>query len=307
MAITLKETLLDLRLTEDDVEAHVLEIIQARPTGAERRAALSYVRQLVQRDESDLETYRALIARARIVLEDREALHTFDIRSTKLGSLFTVATGVDYLTPLTVANSEVIAEGATLTPVSPGTHLLITGDYVSLHGIGSGSAVDETLQCGCIVSGGLSVNADNVLIEGVEFRSQSVAGALKTVLFAGASQNITFRNCRFDGALYTDTSDPNYGGSIFFHGAGFSGSFTLENCEVRNYTSWMLADLSSDSQQPPPEALSSVVIKDCRFFNCKAHSHAAAIESARTPGAPGATPCRSPQPACTPPSGTHTR
>ena len=152
MAITLKDTLLDLQLTEDDVEAHVLEIIQARPTGAERRAALSYVRQLVQRDESDLETYRALIARARIVLEDREALHTFDIRSTKLGSLFTVATGVDYLAPLTVANSEVIAEGATLTPVA--THLLITGDYVSLHGIGSGSAVDETLQCGCIVSGG---------------------------------------------------------------------------------------------------------------------------------------------------------
>ena len=287
MAITLKETLLDLRLTEDDVEAHVLEIIQARPTGAERRAALSYVRQLVQRDESDLETYRALIARARIVLEDREALHTFDIRGTKLGSLFTVATGVDYLTPLTVANSEVIAEGATLTPV--GTHLLITGDYVSLHGIGSGSAVDETLECGCIVNGGLSVNADNVLIEGVEFRSQSVAGALKTVLFAGASQNITFRNCRFDGALYTDTSDPNYGGSIFFHGSNFSGSFTLENCEVRNYTSWMLADLSSDSEQPPPAALSSVVIKDCRFFNCKGSFAcrgliASPIESARITG-----------------------
>ena len=147
MAITLKNTLLDLRLSEDDVETHVLEIIQARPTGAERRAALSYVRQLVQRDEIDLEKYRALIARARDVLEDREALHTFDIRSTKLGSIFTVATGVDYLTPLTVANSEVIAEGATLTPLSPGTHLLITGDYVSLHGIGSGSAVDETLQC----------------------------------------------------------------------------------------------------------------------------------------------------------------
>ena len=112
MAITLKNTLLDLRLSEDDVETHVLEIIQARPTGAERRAALSYVRQLVQRDEVDLEKYRALIARARDVLEDREALHTFDIRSTKLGSIFTVATGVDYLTPLTVANSEVIAEGA---------------------------------------------------------------------------------------------------------------------------------------------------------------------------------------------------
>ena len=41
MAIALKDTLLDLELSEDDVEAHVLQIIQARPTGAERRAALS--------------------------------------------------------------------------------------------------------------------------------------------------------------------------------------------------------------------------------------------------------------------------
>ena len=108
MAITLKSTLLDLGLTEDDVEAHVLEIIQARPTGAERRSALSYIRQLVQRDEDDLEVYRALIARARSVLEDREILHTFDIRGTKHANLFTVATGVDYETPLTVANSEIM-------------------------------------------------------------------------------------------------------------------------------------------------------------------------------------------------------
>ena len=32
MAITLKNSLLDLELTEDDVEAHVLEIIQASAT-----------------------------------------------------------------------------------------------------------------------------------------------------------------------------------------------------------------------------------------------------------------------------------
>ena len=126
MAITLKSTLLDLGLTEDDVEAHVLEIIQARPTGAERRSALSYIRQLVQRDEDDLEIYRGLIARARSVLEDREVLHTFDIRGTKHANLFTVATGVDYETPLTVANSEIIAEGATIVPAGGASRIVIT-------------------------------------------------------------------------------------------------------------------------------------------------------------------------------------
>ena len=164
MAIALKSTLLDLGLTEDDVEAHVLEIIQARPTGAERRSALSYIRQLVQRDEDDLEVPGAHRA-ARSVLEDREILHTFDIRGTKHANLFTVATGVDYETPLTVANSEIIAEGATIVPAGGASRIVISANYVSLHGIGSGSAVDQTLQCGCIVSGGLSVSGSNVLVE----------------------------------------------------------------------------------------------------------------------------------------------
>ena len=159
------------------------------------------------------------------VLDERLQQHTFDIRDTKLGSLFTTASNVDYEAPLLISNSEVIAEGATISPAS--THLIVTGDYVSLHGIGTGRAVDKTLECGCIVNGGLSIDADNVLIEGVEFKAQAGAGSLKTVLFAGASQNVTFRNCRFDGALYTDVTG-TYQGSVFFHGSNFSGSFTLE-------------------------------------------------------------------------------
>ena len=97
-----------------------------RDRPGQRRSALSYIRQLVQRDEDDLEVYRALIARARSVLEDREVLHTFDIRGTKHANLFTVATGVDYETPLTVANSEVIAEGATIVPAVESSSAQIT-------------------------------------------------------------------------------------------------------------------------------------------------------------------------------------
>ena len=75
------------------------------------------------------EVYRALIARARSVLEDREVLHTFDIRGTKHANLFTVATGVDYETPLTVANSEVIAEGATIVPAGGASRIVISANY----------------------------------------------------------------------------------------------------------------------------------------------------------------------------------
>ena len=176
------------------------------------------------------------------MLEDREQLHTFDVRGTKHANLFTVASGVDYKTPLTVANSEVIAEGATIVPDIGSTRIVISGDYVSLHGIGSGSAVDQTLQCGATVSGGLNVSGSNVLVEGVEFNAQA-GGPDYTVIFTGAPSNIVFRNCRFDGALYVA------GESTFFYGLGFSGSLVLENCEIKNYTSWMLPTVRSRPMQ----------------------------------------------------------
>ena len=194
-------------------------------------------------------------------MEERERLHTFDIRSVKHSDLFTTAVGVDYNVLLAVDNAEVIADGQIIS-----SDVSITGDYASLHGIGDGSAVAGNLSCGCTVNGKLTISASNALIEGVEFKA--TAADLKTVSFTGASQNIVFRNCIFDGSLFTDVSDPQYQGSNFFHGSNFSGSFVLENCEIKGYTSWMLADLTTDSATPTV-ALSTVVIKSCRFLDCK--------------------------------------
>ena len=263
MAITLRDSFIDTRLTEDELKEHVLEVIKARPTGAERRSAIAYLRQIVQKDARDIDHYRYINARAKQVLEERERLHTFDIRSAKHAGLFTTASNVNYNTLLATANAEVIADGQTIA-----SGLSVTGDNASLHGIGTGSAVGGTLVCGCTVNGGLSIDADGVLIEGVHFKAQDQPYGLKTVVFAGASQDVVFRNCRFDGALFTDVSDPTFQGSVFFYGPNFSGSFTMENCEIKSYTSWMLADLTTGSATPTV-ALSTVVIKDCLFTDCK--------------------------------------
>ena len=115
---------------------------------------------------------------------------------------------------LAVANAEVIADGQTLNQ-----NLSVTGENASFHGIGTGSAVGDTLVCGCTVNGSCIIDADGVLIEGVEFRAQ--VGDQMTVSFAGASQDIVFRNCRFDGSLFTDDDSP-YEGSVFWHGPNFS-------------------------------------------------------------------------------------
>ena len=162
-------------------------------------------------------------------------------------------------------------------PAGGANRIVISGDYVSLHGIGSGSAVDQTLQCGATVSGGLSVSGSNVLVEGVEFKPT----VDYSVIFTGAPSNIVFRNCRFDGALYVA------GESTFFYGLGFSGSLVLENCEIKNYTSWMLADINSDGtvQTDAGAALTSIVIKDCRFFDCKGSIAARGIVASPTESA----------------------
>ena len=99
-AIPLRDSFIDVHLGEEEIE---------RPTGPERRAAIAYLRQIVASDARDIDHYRYINARARQVLEAREKLHHFDIRSEKHTDLFVTAVGVNYT--VAVANAEVIADG----------------------------------------------------------------------------------------------------------------------------------------------------------------------------------------------------
>ena len=76
MAIALRDSFIDVHLEEAELTQHVLDVIKARPTGPERRAAIAYLRQIVHRDADDIAHFRYINARARQVLEDREKLHT---------------------------------------------------------------------------------------------------------------------------------------------------------------------------------------------------------------------------------------
>ena len=159
-AIPLRDSFIDVHLGEEEIEQHVLDVIKARPTGPERRAAIAYLRQIVASDARDIDHYRYINARARQVLEAREKLHHFDIRSEKHTDLFVTAVGVNYTALLAVANAEVIADGQTLNQ-----NLSVTGENASFHGIGTGSAVGDTLVCVCTVNGSCIIDADGVLIE----------------------------------------------------------------------------------------------------------------------------------------------
>ena len=58
MAIPLRDSFIDVHLDEDELEQHVLDVIKARPTGPERRAAISYLRQIVEKDSKDIAHFR---------------------------------------------------------------------------------------------------------------------------------------------------------------------------------------------------------------------------------------------------------
>ena len=128
MAIPLRDSFIDVHLDEDELEQHVLDVIKARPTGPERRAAISYLRQIVEKDSKDIAHFRYINARARQVIEDREKLHTFDIRSAKHADLYLPAVGVNYTALLAVDNAEVIADGQTLNQ-----NLTVIGNNASFH------------------------------------------------------------------------------------------------------------------------------------------------------------------------------
>ena len=130
MAITLRDSFIDVRITEDELKQHVLDVIKARPTGAERRSAIAYLRQIVHKDARDIERFQYINARAKQVLEERERLHTFDIRAAKHAGLFTTASNVNYATLLAVAGAEVIADGQTIA-----LGFLLYGDHGFLHSL----------------------------------------------------------------------------------------------------------------------------------------------------------------------------
>ena len=58
MAIPLRASFIDVHLEEDELKQHVLDVLKARPTGPERRAAIAYLRQIVNKDADDIAHFR---------------------------------------------------------------------------------------------------------------------------------------------------------------------------------------------------------------------------------------------------------
>lgn len=258
-------------LTAVDFETHAKAVLDSHVTADSRKAGLSYLNQVLAKDKAaldlDLKTLyqkRQVYRKQQKVADALHSQHPFDY--VKTPAIFAAQSPSDaaIAAMLTTNNTDVSIGTRTLT-----TDLVFSGSRVQLVGTGaSGSAVDGTLACTCVVNGQISLSGADTVIRGVKF----VCGARESIKHIGGCRNLTLEDCIFENtSTYWDGVEF---GSIFIEGEGehFSGNLTIRNCQIGTaaggFGSWMLADVTTQSAQPPSKKLDDVIIDKCRFTNC---------------------------------------
>ena len=239
-------------LTAVDFETHAKAVLDSNVTADSRKAGLSYLNQVLAKDKAalhlDLKTLyqkRQVYRKQQKICEGLMIDHPFDY--VKTPAVFTAQAPSDaqIAAMLTSNDTDVSIGTRTLN-----TDLVFSGSRVQLVGTGaSGSAVDGTLACTCVVNGQISLSSADTVIRGVKF----VCAAQESIRHIGGCRNLTLEDCIFEN---TSTYWDGTIGSIFIHGAGqhFSGNLTIRNCQIGTaaggFGSWMLADVTTASSQP---------------------------------------------------------
>lgn len=248
-------------LDEAGFKSYSDTLLAGYSTSAERKQAISYLQQVNSADavtiRSELST---AVTRRREQRKKQEAIeslladHSFDF--TRQPSLFVAQSVPDnnaLAALLATDNVEVYIKGRTHVG-----NITISGDNVMLSGDGEGgSARNGTLTNTASVTGDLIIDADNIVIRGINFTSISE----KAISFTSGAQNIVFQDCKFTmGAGVGDDGK-------WWYGQHFGGNLTVQNCRIEDFTSWMLADFSSTSSNTMEQALVRVRIKRNFFVN----------------------------------------
>ena len=273
----------------EEFETHANAVLQSHVSSTERKQVMAYLSQVLASDAQAIDAEMATAVRKRRVRRKQEKAlraihkaHPYSYLKTPVPFTQSNLTDTQIAALLTNDDVDVSIGPRTLTTDLSGagldaatSFLNITGDRVSLRGTGvTGSALDGSLQCTCVINGQIQIGGSDVVLEGIRFISHLPA----SIAFNATCANLTIRNCIFESrALYRHAD--NIGGSVFlyggddFAGGQFSGNFTLENCRIggggaHSFGSWMLADLTSGSSQPPPASLRHVVLRNNKFVDC---------------------------------------
>ena len=205
---TVLESLIDASENENAsaaaIETWMDTIFDNHHDGTNRRQVVSYLSNLIETDEVTVRSHHAKINAARNKLRSLSAslahptTHMQPIL-TQI-SLTTVQKDAAYRALLQTDNSQVYVGSHDFT-----AHVYIDGDNIHYIGETNGlAALNDQLVADSSLTATLYLKGSNITVEGLNIVTQTSGSAYETgkrsILFNGACENVTFKNCVFDGA-----------------------------------------------------------------------------------------------------------
>ena len=245
------------------------DLLEAYTSAAERQRLQAYLHQILLTDKASADT-DAIVAGTKQLLQNdqREILeliikeHAHDFSRSQ--DLFTEQTLTDaqVLALATNDNAEIFLRDREITG-----NLVASGNNVKICGLGAtGTAATDELATTCTINGRIEVSGTDVTIEGIHFKfpCEFTAGGNERpmIKFSGnTNTKLTLKDCTFE---MTGT----HADGRFLHGAGSGGGTQIiENCVIKNFTSWMLGDATTASGTPLVK-LDHFKLERCRIDNC---------------------------------------
>ena len=266
MATEIKSSFDDL--SEPAFKAYAVGLVDAQDSADKRQRAISYLAQVGAQDKaaqdlagSVLNQKRFLRQKQATIVETLMVNHAFDFsKSAPMFAAPAARTDAQILALAAQDDADIFLRDRTITG-----DLVVTGDRVKISGLGaSGTALGDGITHTVQINGQITIGADDLILEGIKF----VCSLEKSIKFTAASANLTLRRCTFENTFVGTANDLQ--GAAWIHGEGehLSGTVLIEDCLVKDYASWMLADPTTSSSVDPAVRLEDFTLTKCKFVNC---------------------------------------
>ena len=241
--------------TAAKIQTWMQTVVDNHHDGTKKRQIMSYLAKLIENDENIIRNAQFKVSAAKHKMKALNA--ALEHPTAHVDDLLTTLTLTDaqkdaaVRTLLTTDNSDSHPGALTFTST-----LVVNGDNVHLTGADNGLGA-RTLSGGLatttIVEGGITLQGSNIVIKGIHFDNSSSGTAVdfKCVSFTGATENVTFINCIFEGPLLTNAETAWWYGGVENSSTQYlSGNVTIKNCIIKNWFWWMLMDANTGSATP---------------------------------------------------------
>ena len=256
-------------MTSEEFRTYAEDLLEAYTSAAERQRLQAYLHQILLSDKLVAETELISAGDKQLLQNDQREILELIIREhahdfSRAQDLFTEQTKTDaeILALATNDNAEVFLRDREITG-----NLVASGNNIKICGLGAtGSAATDELAHSVTINGRIEVSGTDVTIEGIHFKfdCEFTAGANEFPMIkftGGTNTKLTLKDCTFE-------MTGSHADGRFFYGLGSGGGIqVIENCVIKNFTSWMLGDATTGSGAATVK-LDHFKMENCRIDNC---------------------------------------